>query len=152
MVRSILKYAVCGFFLGMAIGVAIVIAESLIDGKGMIVFSGTLLEKGGSPAGALALQTLFSGLHGAICMAGVYLYELDNWSMTRVVITHYLIIMASFLLIGGFLGWYTMSAGSAAMIALLMAIGYFIVWIIMYLRYSVEVRALNDLISKEQEE
>lgn len=151
MVRNVLKYAVYGFFIGMAVGIIFVVIQSLMSG-GAIVFSGRLLDLGGSQAGALALETIFSGLHGAICMAGVALYDLENWSMTRVVITHYLIIMASFLTIGGFLGWISLTPASIAVTALLMAIGYFIVWIIMYLRYSSEVNVLNDILSKEQEQ
>ena len=149
MVRNILKYAVYGFFIGMAVGILIVVIQSLLSG-GAIVFSGCLLELGGSQAGALALEAFFSGLHGAICMAGVVLYDLESWSMTRVVITHYLIIMASFLSIGGFLGWISLTPASIAISALLMAAGYFIVWIIMYIRYSSEVNVLNEILNKEQ--
>ena len=150
MIKNTLKLAVYGFFIGMAIGNTIIILTSLAGGNGALSFSGNLLKIGGSMAGALAIENLFSGIHGAICMAGVELYDLENWSMTRVVITHYLIIMASFLSIGGLLGWYSMEPLAIAVIAALMAAGYFIVWIIMYLKYSAEVGALNEMMKKQE--
>ncbi len=150
MVKETFKLAIIGFFVGMAVGNMILIITSITGGGGTIDFSGNLIRLGGSTAGALALENIFSGLHGAICMAGVILYRLDNWSMTRVVITHYLIIMASFLLIGGMLGWYSMEPLTILCAAALMAVGYFIVWIIMYIRYNIEVGNLNKMIKKGQ--
>ena len=150
MIKNTLKLAVYGFFIGMAIGNTIIILSSLAGDDGALEFTGNLLKIGGSTAGALAIENLFSGIHGAICMAGVELYDLDNWSMTRVVITHYLIIMASFLPIGGLLGWYTVEPLSIAVISALMALGYFIVWVIMYLKYSAEVGTLNEMMKKAE--
>ena len=149
MIKRTIKLALYGFFIGMAIGNMILIIISLADGGGSIIFSRELLRLGGSAAGALAAETAFSGIHGAICMAGVILYDLESWSMTRVVITHYLIIMASYLSIGALLGWYSFDPLTILMIAAMMALGYFIVWIIMYLRYHAEVGALNEMINRK---
>ncbi len=151
MIKRTIKLALYGFFIGMAIGNMILIISSLADGGGSITFSRELLRLGGSAAGAFAVETVFSGLHGAICMAGVILYDLESWSMTRVVITHYLIIMASYLSVGAMLGWYSFDPLTILMMAALMALGYFIVWIIMYLRYNAEVGALNEMINKKQQ-
>ena len=149
MIGNTIKRALLGFLLGMVVGNTIIILTSLGSDGGALVFNSNLMRLGGSAAGALAVENIFSGIHGAICMAGVTLYDLPNWSMTRVVITHYLMIMASFLLIGGFLGWYSIDPMTIAIIAALMAAGYFIVWIIMYLKYSAEVVILNKMINKE---
>lgn len=149
MIRKIIKYAFTGFIIGMAVGNIITIIESILIGGGYLIFPDLLMAKAGNMANALAIQTFMSGVHGAICFAGVFFYHFEEWSMTRIVITHYMLIMISFVTIGSWLGWISLSFVDIGMMAILLGIAYFIVWMIMYLRCLKEVNMLNDMIGNK---
>jgi hypothetical protein len=148
-IKKAVKLALTGFVIGMSVGNLIAIITSYVGGGDILVFSDALLRKTGNAAVALAVQTFFSGCLGAISMGSVIFYDIDDWSMTRVVVTHYAVIFLSYLLIGHFLGWLGPLAEILIM-ALCMAISYFIIWIIMYFKYSIEVNRLNELIEADR--
>ena len=60
MLKRTLQLAFTGFILGMAIGNIIAIVTSYAAGGEVLAFSPELLEKTGSAAAALLLQTLLS--------------------------------------------------------------------------------------------
>ena len=92
----------------------------------------------------LLLPFLFSGLYGALCMGGTVVYELEDWPLLRVSLTHYLICIVPYLPISLLLGW---NSGIAELLIVMgvMTVVYFIIWLIMFLRYRAEVRELNDI-------
>lgn len=150
MIQKIIKLAATGFIIGMAVGNLIAIITSYAGGGEILIFSDALLAKAGNAANALAIQTFFSGLLGSVSMGSVIFYDMDDWSMTRVVITHFFVIFAVYLLIAPNLGWISSSTEIVIMF-LVMAVAYFIIWVIMYLRYQAMVRQLNDLIDSNRE-
>lgn len=148
MKMKLLKLAAFGFVLGMAVGNLIaIISTTLISGE-TIVFSDALLAKAGSPAAALTLQTLFSGVLGAIAMGGVILYDVESLGLLATAALHYAIIMAAYFPIAINLGWIDVTFTYIAVMTLIMAAAYAVIWLIMYARYRAEVRELNQLLEK----
>ncbi len=136
MLAKIIKRAGLGFILGMALGNLIAAA-----GSNQIV-SDTMIQRFGSPASALLVQTLLSGLIGAIAMAGTVLYELDEWPLLRIMAVHFAMIELSFFPIAFYLSWLK-NWKEALFMLVIRLIAYLIVFFIMWLRYRLQVKELN---------
>lgn len=148
MAATILRRAVFGFLLGMAIGNVITVLMSLASGEGALLFTDYLLARTGSEAGALLVQTLLSGVIGAAAMAGTVLYNLEPWGLLKSAIIHYAICMVTYIPIGIILGWIEPHPASIAVTAGALAIVYAAIWLIMNARYKSEVDELNNLLDK----
>ncbi len=148
MIRRLFRLSVFGFIMGMAIGNLIAIISSTLIGGQTLVFSDSLLAKAGSPAAALTIQTLLSGLLGAVAMGGVIFYDIDRLPMLWTCIIHYTTIIAAYLPIALSLGWLEPAAKPVLIMLLLQAAAYAIIWVIMYVRYRVKVRELNEMLAE----
>ena len=91
---------------------------------------------------------LLGGIPGAITMGTTVVYDIEKWSLLRATVTHFLIVMGVMLLACFVLKWF--EPGSAAFRIMLAAeaIGYLIVWLILYQCYKAKVRKLNELLKK----
>ena len=148
MMVKTLKRAVNGFVLGMAVGNLI----AALTGHPNIV-SPMLLAKAGGLSEALLWQTLLSGVIGGVAWAGMSLYELERWPLTAVCTAHFGVIMAAFLPIGRYLGWLE-TPRDMLLMAAVMAVAHFIVFLIMCAVYRKQVEELNtlqrDFLAKKQ--
>ncbi len=139
MMVKTLKRAVNGFVLGMAVGNFI----AALTGGGEIV-TPMLFAKAGGLSAALLWQTLLSGVIGGVAWAGMSLYELERWPLTAVCAAHFGIIMAAFLPIGRFLGWLE-TPRDMLLMAAVMALAHFLVFLIMCAVYRKQVEELNKM-------
>ena len=98
---------------------------------------------GGERLGAV-LQFLGSGLYGAACMAGTVFYDVERWPLALATGLHYLIIAVGLALCNWLLLW-GMDLGLFLIILAGQSVAFFLIWLIMYLRYKAEVRELNEL-------
>ena len=94
MIGRILKRAGIGFLLGSNIGN--IIAYICVCGKGPIV-SSDLIASTGSESTAMLVQSLLSGVLGAIGVAGMCFYDIDEWSMLKTMVIHFAVIEAAFI-------------------------------------------------------
>lgn len=138
MLRNILKRAGLGFLLGIAVGN---LMTGLMSGPGLV--ASELLARIGSVHAAFLLQTLLTGLLGAVSFAGTLLYEIEGWPLLRTAVVHYLIIELVYLPIGFFLGWYA-RAGEALVWLAICAVVYLIIFLILSLIYRRQVKELNE--------
>ncbi len=142
MFLTTLKRAGLGILLGITIGNLIAVITGFSTGEESRFVSAGLIQKAGSEAMAFLLQTIFSGLYGAVCMAGMSLYEIEHWSMLRSYLVHYSIIILSYIPLAFFLCW-VQTVKELAIITGIQTIGYFIIWLIIYSVYKVQVKELN---------
>ena len=149
MLKRTLRLAFTGFILGMAIGNIIAIVTSYAAGGEVLAFSPELLEKTGSAAAALLLQTLLSGLMGAVSFGGVILYEIDSLPLPAVSIIHCAMILAVYYPIAFSLYWLEPTVRDAGMMGCIMIAVYAVIWLIMYIRYRMEVRGMNERLEIE---
>lgn len=142
--RKVWIFSVIGFLAGMLIGnlIAWIMAGTVVNARAAAWT--------GSEAGAVALQTLLSGLFGAVCMGGVMIHEIESWSIARCAVVHYLMIEAAYILVATLLGWYGSPAELLISLAVHLAV-YLVIWLIMYRRYRAEVRKLNELLKAKEE-
>ena len=139
--KRILKLVAIGFLGGMVMGnlIAYLTGGSFVNQK--------LLSLYGSEAGSVILQTLLSGLLGAIAMGGTEVYELERWPLALSSLTHYGMIVVTYTAIALSLGW----VGGAAELLITIFIqtaAYAAIWMVIFLRYKRKVRELNELLEK----
>ena len=101
-------------------------------------------------AGALP-QILLGGIPGAIAMGTAVIYDIEEWSLLRATVTHFLIVMGALLLACFVLKWFEPWSTPFWIMLAAELVGYVIVWLIMYLGYKKQVRKLNKLLKENRE-
>lgn len=142
MLTKTIRRAATGFVIGMAVGNLI----AALTGHPNVV-SAELLAKAGNLSAALVLQTLLSGVIGAAGMGGTVLYELDRWPLLAVDLAHFALVLAAFLPVGRFLGWFPTRESMLLMAAIMFA-AHFTIFLTMCAVYRAQVRKLNQMLSQ----
>ncbi len=144
MLKTIFKRALIGFVIGILLGDGIAVFESLFSGGPFRPFPVILEQFFGSAALAFTVQTLASGLYGAVCFAGTVIYELDRIPLTAATAIHCLSVVLLFPVLGLTLGWLeTMT--EIIIMAVIQSAAYFVVWLILFFSYRKQVKELNAL-------
>lgn len=144
---SFFRFAGVGFLIGMVMGNLI---AWLFRSPGMPFVSPALAERMGGINGAVAVQTLVSGLYGGIAAGGMLLYEIDQWPLTKATAVHYLIVAGLYAVMALFLGWAEKPADILPVEGIMLA-AYFLIWLIMCFRYKAQIRKLNELLKENNE-
>ena len=137
MSKKILIRAAVGFPLGALVAVILGVVD-------MRFCSQELAAAVGSEGLGIALQILVSGLYGSACMAGTSFYDMDRLSLALATGLHYLIIAVGLVLCNWLLRW-GMGAGILLTVLAGQTVGFFLIWLFMWLRYRKEVKELNEL-------
>ena len=147
MLVKTLKRAGLGFFIGVFVGNVIAVLSGWPDA----FVTEKLLAMTGGQAPAVLVQTLLSGVLGAVGFAGVSLYDLESWPLLRIALVHYVIIEAAFYPIAFALGW--MHTAKEALIWLVIyAIVYLVIFLIMWAIYKRQIKEANKLIEHRKQE
>ena len=145
MLKKTLKMAGIGFLIGVVIGDLITILTGNSDTGGVTFASSQLLDMaGGSGTTAMLLQSLFSGLYGAVCFAGMSFYEIERMPLALATALHCATIILLFIPIALFLGWVS-NIVTLLIISGMQLVGFFIIWLIMYFGYKKQIRELNEM-------
>ena len=96
-------------------------------------------------------QILLGGIPGAIAMGSTVIYDMEKWSVLRVTVTHFLSVMGVMLLACFVLKWLEPWSAPFWIMMAAEAVGYILVWIIMYSCYKAKVRKLNETLKESQE-
>ena len=145
MLKKTLKAAGIGFLIGMVVGNVIAILTGNSATGGVTFASPQLLSMaGGNGVVAMLLQSLFSGLYGAACFAGMSFYEIERMPLAAATALHCALIVLLFIPIALFLGWVN-DIGTLLIISGMQLVGFFIIWLIMYFGYKKQIRELNEM-------
>ena len=150
MKKKLLVHLIVGFVLGVAIGLGIAWLETLSSG-GRLMEHSFIAERVGL-GGAITLQTLLSGVLGCVSVTGMLLYEIDKWSLAKATVVHYVAIIAAFSLASFSLGWFVSAIAYYFVAVACNTVGFFIIWLIMYLLWKKEVKKMNEELSSYKEE
>ena len=143
--KAIAKRAVLGFIYGVFIGQTILIIESLFmrDGNFYAV-SASLLELAGTKIAAVIIQYFLTGIIGLTFASTTVIFEMDEWSLLRQTITHF-IITSIVMYVAGFLcGWFPHTVGSTLVWFGVFVVVYLIFWICFSLYYKNKVKKMNE--------
>ena len=145
MLKKTLKAAGIGFLLGIVIGNLIAFLTGNSDTGGITFAPQKLLDmSGGNAVIAMLLQSLFSGLYGAVCFAGMSFYEIERMPLATATALHCALIVLLFIPIALLLGWVS-DIGTLLIISGMQLVGFFIIWLIMYFGYKKQIRELNEM-------
>lgn len=148
MKRKLLIRGLIGFLIGAAMMLIPALFNRGPDGTVNYCSNELITRVGGSPAAAMAASLLLYGLYGACCMGGTLLYDIERWPLALATAVHYLIIALGYALAAHLLCW-SLSPRQLLIIEAFMTVGFFLIWLFMYLRYKGEVRELNQLTEKK---
>jgi len=137
---KICRHAGIGFLIGMVLG-------NLIAWMTGAIVSPALVDRIGSRTGAILIQTIVSGLYGAATVSGMLLYEVEDWSLAKATIVHYLIVAGLYIPMALFLGW-AANAADILIVEGFQLIAFFLIWLMMCQRYKVEVKKLNEYMNR----
>ena len=152
MLKKILKMAGIGFLLGIVIGNLIAFLTGNSDTGGVTFAPQKLLDMaGGKAIVAMLLQSLFSGLYGAVCFAGMSFYEIERMPLAAATALHCALIVLLFIPISLFLGWVS-KIETLLMISGIQLVCFFIIWLIMYAGFKKQVKELNELQEKNRDQ
>ena len=152
MLKKTLKMAGIGFLLGIVIGNLIAILTGNSDTGGVTFAPQKLLDMaGGKAIVAMLLQSLFSGLYGAACFAGMSFYEIERMPLAAATALHCALIILLFVPISLFLGWVS-KIETLLMISGIQLVCFFIIWLIMYAGFKKQVKELNELQEKNRDQ
>lgn len=124
--------AAIGFVLGVVVGLVFMAIGGIRE---------YLLQNG---SGRLALYLVLSGAIGAINIGFTTIYDLESWSLARATLTHFCIAMSVLCAVGFWLGWLSLHSPYTWWMLMGCVILYFIIWLVMYLKYKSQVRKINQ--------
>lgn len=143
--KKALIYGVIGLFVGLFVGNLI----SFLSSDHVFPWvAPEFAQQIGNGTVAFLLQSLIYALDGAVCMGGMVLYDIDEWSLLRATLTHYVIVVLAYLLMSLLL-CFSNSVWETLIILGIMTVIFFIIWLIIYLVYRKQVKELNELNRKQ---
>lgn len=130
-----------GFVIGILIGFGVYSISTLAAG-GELNFSRLNIP-----------ELLVGGLYGMISMGSTVIYDIDSWSIVRVTVTHFVITVTGFHVMGIYQGWMQrMGWLSYGIMIACFVISYAIIWLSQYLVWRREVRRLNEDLHRMKED
>ena len=145
---KVLRMVGLGFLIGLVAGD--LIAWLMSFGGGAPV-SPALVSRMGGEAAAFVAQTLLSGLYGAAIWSGILLYEIESWPLALSTALHYLIVAGLYVPVSLLLGWAD-NAAQLLLVELVQFVVFFLIWLLIYLRYKAQTRELNTLRAQMERE
>ncbi len=145
MVKNILQRASLGFPLGVFIGYTITIVISFYVGHGSyspVVPS--LAQAMGSELNAVVLQYVLSGILGAGFSASSLAWEIEEWSIARRTIVHFVVSSVFMFPVAYFNRWMEPTLGGVLGYVLVFVGIYAIIWLVQYIFWMRKVREINQ--------
>lgn len=141
---------VVGFLAGTVLGNVIAFIIGVLSGGDGRLVAKELSDAIGQ-AGAIVLQTFVCGVFGLVSVGGMYLYEIDSWSLFTATLVHFLSIAVCYVLASIVLYWLPPLFICYLISIVAMAVGFAVIWLIMYFRWKKDVKDMNDDLKKYKE-
>lgn len=145
MKKEVIKRGLLGIPLGIAIGHVISIIISVILGQGHYVATAPhLIASMNGELPAVIIQAVFSGVLGAAMAASSVIWAIDEWSLAKRTLIHFVIIATVNLPIAYFMGWMEQSLKGIAVYSSIFAIIFLVIWVIQYLTWKAKIKRMNQ--------
>lgn len=148
--RKILIRSLIGVVSGFVMMIIIPAVLNRAQPSLQLMYSEDLLQRAGSPTGAIILTLVLVGVYGALCFGCTLFYEIERWPLALATVMHYLVVSLGYLLPACVLGW-NMSVKLLLLIEGFMTLGFFAIWLIMLAIYKRQVREINELLRERSE-
>ena len=126
--KNALILSCVGFIIGLAIGIFLDYAQGakLKDITGRDVF-----------------MLFIGGLQGAIPMGLTVVYDIEDWSILRSTVTHFIPTMIVFYACSYYMGWLRFGTMVFWIATIIMIVTYYIIWMSQYLIYLRQVKTMT---------
>ena len=143
--KAVAKRAILGFIYGVFIGQTILILESLMARDGnFYAVSNSLLNLVGTKIGAVIVQYFLTGVIGTTFAATTVIFEIDEWSLLRQTILHFIITSVVMYIAGFLCGWFPHTVASTLVWFGVFIVIYIIFWICFSTYYKNKVKKINE--------
>lgn len=147
--KKVMLRGLLGFQLGVFMGytITILIALLLLD-KGVYTPVVPLLaEVTGNEITAVVLQYGLSGLLGFAFAAGSAVFEVEEWSLTKQTVIHFIISTVAMFPIAYFTYWMRHTLWGIILYISIFVIMYIIIWAIQSYFWRKKIKGINDKIN-----
>ncbi len=149
MLNKIIKRTLFGFATGVFIGYTIFIIESLFIGDGNFHSVYPFLKAHtSSELTAVIIQYFVTALIGITFSTSSIIFELDNWSLLKQTIVHFIMTSIVMYFAGFACGWFPHNLASTLIWFGFFLVIYIIFWISFYLYYKRQTREINESLKK----
>lgn len=152
--RSFLRRFLIGVPLGMISCLIITVLTSTgnaNDGHIHLV-TGILLDRVGNETTALIIQEIVTGLYGGIVMGATVAYDMEQWSILRCTLTHFVTTFVLYYLTAISMGWFSIENVAEWLIMLaVMIVVYTFIWLANYLSYRRDIEHMNRKLENMKE-
>lgn len=144
MKNKIFIRALIGAPIGLTISTIITVIFSLIYGAGAyLAVPHDLILTCGSEINAVILQTIFALLYGAMWGGASVIWEIENWSLLKMTLTHLAVCSVASFPIACFMQWMPHNIpGALGFFGLFFAI-YTVIWLSQYCAIKKQVKQMN---------
>lgn len=145
MKKKIIVRALVGAPVGLTISTIITIIFSLIFGEGTYyAVPHDLAASCGSEISAVILQTVFALLYGAMWGGASVIWEMENWSLLKMTLTHLVVCSVASFPIAYLMQWMPHNiSGALCFFGLFFAV-YAMIWLSQYCAIKKQVEELNS--------
>ena len=148
MLNKIIKRFLFGFATGVFIGETILILESIGGDGSFCPVSPYLMRNVGSDLTAVIIQYFCTGLMGATFATSSIIFEIDNWSLLKQTILHFVPISVLMYIVGFFCGWFPHTVASTLIWFGVFIVVYIIFWLSFFFYYRKKTKEINDSLKK----
>ena len=155
--KKLIKLSVSGFVLGIVICTAITAVTSSAGSGSLQFCNPSFADVIGNKTLALILQTLISGIYGAVVMGSSVVYDIEledvkKWSVLKSTVIHCVITFVSYFITGFTLRWFSIKDVKENLIMLtVFVVVYTSIWLFNYLSYRKDVREFNEKLKNLEE-
>ena len=148
--RPIGRLAIIGFLVGMVVGNGITMSFAS-SSEGISLVAAELADNLGYVP-AVIMQTIVSGIAGAVCFGGTYVYQSERYGILSATLIHMALAMCTMIPVANLLWWtdHTLE-GSLLFLAFISTI-YLLIWVSIYASYRAEIRKINEALEKRRSE
>lgn len=135
-----------GFALGMLLGTVITAVTSTLEYADGTVYLCTREFNAfvGDPLLAFVIQAVVSGLYGIVGMGGSSVYRIEEWSLLKATVIHFIVTVTCYYITSFFLRWISPADVLDCFIMfMLFLIPYVIIWVSKYFSYKSQIKEIN---------
>ena len=146
--KKIIEKAISGSVIGICIGFMIPFFISLINGYSEYMpVTPALVSVMGNEMNALMIQIIVSIMLGISFSCSTSVYDMENISLLKQTIMYFVINGISMMIAGYDSKWINIDVFSFAIFFAEYAVIFCIVWIIIYIKYIISIKSINDKIN-----
>ena len=110
---------------------------------GVLTGIGFMLARSSEGLKAAFPNLLLSGIYSAVVTGSSIVYDIEEWSIARATVTHFLLSFSLYFLLVLSMGWFRLDDPVFWIVIAVMVVIYVLIWLFQYLSYRRKIREMN---------